>query len=110
MQTVVPGIEVFGGIALNRSVGGINPAAVEHMVSVAGGRGRVVWRPTFDSENGVRRAGENRPFVSVARNGELLPEVREVIALIATHDLVLATGHSSPAEALLLLREGRRPA
>ena len=108
VQTAVPGIEVFGGIALNRSVGGINPAAVDHMVSVAGGRGRVVWMPTFDSENGVRRAGENRPFVAVARGGELLPEVREVIALIAKHDLVLATGHSSPAEALLLLREGRR--
>jgi len=108
VQTVVPGIEVFGGIALNRSVGGVNPAAVEHMVTVAGGRGRVVWMPTFDSENGVKRANENRPFVSVARNGELLPEVREVIALIAKHDLVLATGHSSPAEAMLLLREGRR--
>ena len=108
VQTVVPGIDVFGGIALNRSVGGINPAAVEHMVSLTDGRGRVVWMPTFDSENGVRRAGENRPFVSVARGGELLPEVREVIALIAKHNLVLATGHSSPAEALLLLREGRR--
>jgi hypothetical protein len=108
VQSAVPGIEVFGGIALNRSVGGINPAAVEHMVSLAGGRGRVVWMPTFDSENGIRRAGENRPFVPVARGGELLPEVRDVIALIAKHDLVLATGHSSPAEALLLLREGRR--
>jgi hypothetical protein len=108
VQTAVPGIEVFGGLALNRSVGGINPAAVEHMVSVSGGRGRFVWMPTFDSENGVKRANENRPFVSVARNGELLPEVRDVIALIAKHDLVLATGHSSPAEALLLLREGRR--
>jgi len=108
VQTVVPGIEVFGGIALNRSVGGINPAAVEHMVSLPGGRGRVVWMPTFDSENGVRRGGENRPYVSVVRNGELLPEVREVIALTAKHDLVLATGHSSPAEALLLLQEGRR--
>lgn len=108
VQSAVPGIDVFGGIALNRSVGGINPAAVEHMVSLAGGRGRLVWMPTFDSENGVRRAGENRPFVPVARGGELLPEVRDVIALIAKHDLVLATGHSSPAEALLLLREGRR--
>ena len=108
VQTAVPGIEVFGGIALNRSVGGINPAAVEHMAGLASGRGRVVWMPTFDSENGVRRAGENRPFVAVARGGELLPEVRDVIALIAKHDLVLATGHSSPAEALLLLREGRR--
>src|SRR6266481_3715439 len=27
----VPGIEIFGGIDLNRTVGGVNPAAVERM-------------------------------------------------------------------------------
>src|SRR5690349_25086023 len=98
----VPGIEIFGGIDLNRTVGGINPAAVERMTMVKGGWGRVVWMPTFDAENQVRYSKENRPFVPVSRSGELLPEVREVIAVIAKHHLVLATGHSSPAEGLLL--------
>lgn len=104
----VPGIEIFGGIDLNRTVGGINPAAVERMTMVKGGWGRVVWMPTFDAENQVRYSKENRPFVPVSGNGELLPAVREVIGLIAKHHLVLATGHSSPAEGLLLIREGRR--
>jgi len=104
----VPGIEIFGGIDLNRTVGGINPAAVERMTLVKGGWGRVVWMPTFDAENQVRYSKENRPFVPISRNGKLLPEVSEVIALIAKHRLVLATGHSSPDEALLLIREGRR--
>jgi predicted metal-dependent phosphotriesterase family hydrolase len=67
-----------------------------------------VWFPTFDAENQVRSSKENRPFVSVSRGGELLPAVKEVIALIAKHDLVLATGHSSAEEGLLLLREARR--
>src|SRR5258707_5216717 len=49
----VPGIEVFGGIDLNRTVGGINPAAVERMTLVKGGWGRLVWMPTFDAENQV---------------------------------------------------------
>src|SRR5687767_2719493 len=40
VRQVVPEIEVFGGIALNRTVGGINPAAVEHMTKVTGGWGR----------------------------------------------------------------------
>lgn len=93
---------------MNRTLGGINAAAVEHVTKVAGGRGRMVWMPTFDSENGVRLNRENRPFVSVSRDGALLPEVREVIALIAKSDLALATGHSAPAEALMQLREGRR--
>src|SRR5262245_13766564 len=107
-RKVVPGIELFGGIALNRTVGGVNPAAVEHMTKVKGGWGRVVWMPTFDAENQVHDSKENRPFVSVSRNGQLLPEVRETIAIIARHHLVLATGHSSPEECLMLVREGRR--
>ena len=108
VRKLVPGIEVFGGIALNRAVGGINPAAVERMTRVKGGWGRVVWMPTFDAEQQVRAAGETRPFVPVGRNGELLPEVREVLALMAQHRLSLATGHSSPAETLLLISEARR--
>jgi hypothetical protein len=107
VRKLVPGIEVFGGIDLNLTVGGINPDAVEHMTRVTGGFGRVVWMPTFDAENQVRLSKENRRFVSVSRNGELLPAVKEVIALIAKHDLVLATGHSTPAEVLMLLREAR---
>ena len=81
VRKVVPGIEVFGGIDLNRSVGGVNPAAIERMTMVKGGLGRVVWMPTFDAENQVRFSKENRPFVSVSKNGQLLPEVKEVIAL-----------------------------
>ena len=102
-----PGLEVFGGIDLNLTVGGMNAAAVEHLTQVAGGWGRVVWMSTFDAENQVRFSKEARPFVSVARGGTLLPETKAVIAAIAKHRLVLATGHVSSAEALMLLREAR---
>src|ERR1039458_2084267 len=51
VSKVVPGIAVFGGIDLNRSVGGVNPAAIERMVLIKGGLGRVVWLPTADAEN-----------------------------------------------------------
>jgi hypothetical protein len=102
-----PGLEVFGGIALNRPLGGVNPSAVEHMVKMTGGVGRVVWMPTFDAENQVRGSGEKGPYVSISRNGELLPEVLAVLDLIARHRLLLATGHSSAAEVLLLARAAR---
>ncbi len=104
----VPGIEIFGGIDLNRSVGGINPTAVERMTMMKGGWGRVVWMPTFDAENQVRFSKENRPVVSVSKNGQLLPEVKEVIAIAAKHGLLLETGHSSPEEGLAIIREARR--
>jgi hypothetical protein len=108
VRQVVSDFDVFGGIALNLTVGGINPAAVDHMARVTGGWGRVVWMPTFDAENQVRYSKETRPFVPVSKGGELLPEVKTVIGLIAKHGLVLATGHSTPAEGLMLLREGRQ--
>ena len=104
----VPGIEVFGGVDLNLTVGGMNAAAVEHMAEVSGGWGRFVWMSTFDAENQVRYSKENRPFVRVSRNGELLPETKQVLAAIAKHQLVMATGHVSPEEGLLLIREARR--
>jgi hypothetical protein len=78
------------------------------MTRVSGEWGRIVWMPTFDAENQVRFSREQRPFVPVSRGGELLPDVRQVIGLIAKHGLVLATGHSSPQEVLLLLQEARR--
>ena len=108
VRQVVPGIEVFGGITMDLANGGVNPAAVEHMSQVLGGFGRIVWMPTYDADAAVRSSSQDdRPFAAVSRNGELLPESQEVLALVARHDLVLATGHVSPDEGLLLVREAR---
>jgi hypothetical protein len=104
----VPGIEIFGGIDLNRSVGGVNPAAIERMVLMKGGWGKVVLMPTFDNENQVRASKENRPFISISKNGQLLPEVQEVIRLVAKYQLTLETGHSSAADGLLIVHAARQ--
>lgn len=103
----VPGIEIFGGIDLNVSVGGMNPEAVERMAKITGGWGRFVWMSTFDSQAQVKFSKENRPFVAVSRDGQLLPETKKVIATIAKYHLVLATGHNTPQEDLMLIREAR---
>jgi len=102
------GIEVFGSLTLDTPVGGVNPQAVRYFVDVTGGYGRVVWMPTHDSEHEVAVLEQNRPFVRVSENGKLLPETLEVLSLIAEHDLTLATGHVTPAEALMILEEARR--
>lgn len=103
----VPGIEVFGGVTLNLSVGGMNPHAVEHMARVAGGAGRFVWMGSLDSEAQVRYEGKPRPFVPVSRKGKLLPDVIEVIEKVARYNLVLETGHNTPDEVFLIIDEGR---
>jgi hypothetical protein len=104
----VDGLEIFGGLALNRAVGGINPEAVRQMATFSGGRGKVVWLPTFDSEHAVTSGGGDGPFVSILEDGEPLPAVLEVFALLAEHDLTLAMGHSAPGEVLRLIPEARR--
>ncbi len=108
VHKIVPGIEVFGGIDLNLSVGGMNPAAVEKMALTTGRLGKFVWMATYDTRAQVQFSKENRPFVAVSRDDELLPETKAVIAMIAKFNLVMATGHNSPEDDLLLIREARR--
>ena len=109
VRDVTTGLEVFGGITMDLTNGGVNPAAVAHMANLEGGFGRVVWMPTYDAEAVVRRAQQgDSPFAPVSSNGELLPETKAVISVIAEHGLVLATGHLSGEEGLMLVREGRR--
>ena len=100
---LVPNLHVFGGVALNRSVGGINPEAVRQMAAFSGQRGKVVWLPTFDSEFFVTRAGTSGPFVPVLEDGRPVAGLIEVFAVVAVNDLVLAMGHSSPEEVLALI-------
>src|SRR5579863_4862990 len=76
ISKVVPDIQLFGGIVLNRSVGGINPEAVTQAATFKGGFCKVVWMPTFDAGNEEHHP--NHPYVAVARDGKLLPEVIEV--------------------------------
>ncbi|MES1258113.1 MAG: DUF6282 family protein, partial [Acidobacteriota bacterium] len=108
VRKAVPGIEVFGGISLDLTVGGVNPAAVEWMTKVEGGYGKVVWLPTFDSESQVKLNGDKRPFAPVTRDGKILPEVLAVMDIAAKHDLVLEMGHSAPEESLLIIPEAKR--
>ena len=46
--------------------------------------------------------------MSVTREGDVLPDVKEVIALVAKHNLALASGHVLPEDALTVFREARR--
>ena len=74
----VPGVTVLGAITLNRSVGGLNPLAVE----IAAREGaRIVWFPTVSSVN----------------------EQHEVLEVVARHQMVLCTGHLSRDEIFALV-------
>jgi hypothetical protein len=108
VMKVVPGIEVFGGIVLNKAVGGINPDAVEWMHRVYGGRGKVVWLPTFEADRHVKVLSKpDARGLVVAPGGNVTPEMEAILKIIARENLVLATGHVHPEEIIAVVRRGR---
>jgi Family of unknown function (DUF6282) len=108
VMKVVPGIEVFGGVVLNKAVGGINPDAVEWMHRTYGGRGRVVWLPTFEADKHVKTLlRPDAVGLTVAPNGQVTPEMEAILKIIARENLVLATGHVHPEEIVAVVKRGR---
>lgn len=104
----IGGVEVFGGITLNLSVGGLNAEAVRKMVQMDGRRGRVVWLPTADGEAQVRQSGEQRPFVAVVKDGAPVAALEGVLKVVAEEHLILAMGHSSASESLVVIAAARK--
>ena len=102
-----PGLEVYGGIVLNSLIGGMNQHAVRHFTKIEGGRGKIVYMPTVDSENELRGNGSDGPFVRISEHGKLLPEVLSMMDLIADLGLTMSTGHNSEEEILLLIQAAR---
>jgi hypothetical protein len=108
VMRVVPGIEVFGGIVLNKAVGGINPDAVEWMHRVYGGRGKVVWLPTFESDKHVKTFSKpDAVGLTVAPKGQVSAEMEAILKIIARENLLLATGHVHPEEIIAVTRRAR---
>jgi uncharacterized protein DUF6282 len=123
VAAAVPGVVVLGTITLNRSVGGLNPLAVE----VAARQGaRIVWFPTVSSVNeqdevlrpgahakvpvwvefelSLRETGlVSEPVPVVDERGALLPETLEVLDVVARNELVLCTGHLGRDEVFRLV-------
>ena len=103
LNQMYPGLSVFGAIALNRSVGGINPDAVQVAADLGA---QVVWMPTFTAD--FRQRGRDSEGIRVADDdGNLCDGVHEVLEIIAAADMTLASGHISLAEAIALFKAAR---
>lgn len=122
----VPGIEAYGAITLNHSVGGLNPVAVE----IAGRSGnKIVWFPTVDAANEtagrldgphdklpfwakiqreIAAAGITRPPMTVLNSeGAISEDTYQCLELIAKHDMILATGHLGRHEIFPLVQAAK---
>ena len=96
--------ELIGGIALNRSAGGLNPYALETELKLGA---KVVWLPTLDAENELRKAGK-RGGIQLVRDGRAVPELSPILNLIRDYDVCLQTGHLSTEECFLVVEAARK--
>lgn len=120
-RAVGGGINVFGLICLNPTVGGLNPLAVD--IALRNGV-RAVWMPSMWAENHadyVRRQGKGMGYETIGMrfppegqgvtildaNGHMKDEVRTILDLVAEADVMLATGHLRADESHILLREAK---
>lgn len=104
--SVIPGIRVWGGLVLNKAVGGFNPVAVE----VALGYGAAeIWMPTLDAANHRLFHGQTDQGLTLIDQDGCIPDaVHEIMRLIAERDVILGTGHLGVSEILATVQLARR--
>lgn len=117
VEELVDGIDVYGSLTLNHPVGGLNPAAVETALEYGA---KEVWMPTIDAKShaehygtageygrGLPIAWERRvhddPMTVLDDDGDLKPDVVEIVELLAEDDVLLSCGHLAYDEILALL-------
>jgi Family of unknown function (DUF6282) len=110
VRQVVSGVEVFGGITLNGSVGGLNPVAVDNMIKFTGGCGKIVWLPTHDAAH-HKAFFTKKPDAGGIRvidgSGNVVPELKKILELVSKADIIFATGHVSPREVLVSVKAAK---
>jgi hypothetical protein len=115
IQPIVPEVALFGTVVLNYSIGGLNPFAVEVAANIAC---KVVFPPTWNSAYHVARQVpaslvpvglRGRSGLTILdESGRLLPEMQEILDIVKAKNMVIATGHLSPREHLVLVEEAYR--
>ncbi len=107
---------VYGGVVLNYPVGGLNIHAVRESIRQGG---KEVWMPSTSARSFLQEA-ESVPHLAktlplgmeglmiTEENGELLPEIKPILSLIAENDIALASSHVYPKEGLALIRAARQ--
>lgn len=107
LATQETGFPVFGGIALNLSVGGINRHAVDVALKMGA---KVVWLPTLHAQKFIQNKSHVANLAAeleeglkglylLDAEGALNPKLYEIFDLIAKRGAILATGHITIEEA-----------
>jgi hypothetical protein len=114
-----PDLHVYGGLVCNYFTGGFSPTAVDAAIRLGA---KVIWMPTISATQHLRHfAKKNTRVLTSERplthpeqgleiwdeNHKVLPEVHEILQLIAEENIILATGHIAPEEAMVLVEAAK---
>ncbi len=104
LNRMYPGLTVVGSITLNSAVGGLNPEAVQTAANLGA---KVVWMPTESADFFRRGQGTGPGIRLLTDDGALHESVHQIIEIVASKDMVLASGHASPAETMALFKAAK---
>ena len=104
-ESIIGDIRVFGGLVLNKTVGGLNPAAVEVAIQLGA---KEIWMPTRDAANVLNPTEKDHGITIFTPSHQIRNEVRDILDLIHQADVILGTGHLSIEETLALVRLARQ--
>jgi hypothetical protein len=105
IKKFVPGIEIIGGLALNRETGGLNPYAVEVSAKLGA---KLLWMPTLSSLAARQKKGFQDGIAVMGKDRRIVPEMKEILSLAGEYDLVVCTGHLVQEEIVALFAEAKR--
>lgn len=99
---------LFGSLALNNNVGGLNPDVVE---AAARAGAKIIWLPTLSSAEEIRtnptekheeptnlEKKQDLGIELLNSDGSIVPQITPILEVIKHYNLVLATGHISIPE------------
>ena len=109
------GVEVFGGLIMQPTAGGVTLEAARTAIGYGYGHGsgaRFVSLPTHHTTHIARREGRSPAFLettfAVPETGPIPDPVPAIMDLCAEHDVVFDCGHVSGPEAVRLCEEANR--
>src|SRR4030042_5668721 len=105
IQPLVRKILIFGGIALNYPLGGLNPMAVETALKLGA---KQIWMPTLHAANQYRYEKKRGGITILNRERDLKKEVMGILEIVSRYDVILSTGHLSQNESIRLIEEARK--
>ena len=99
------GFTMYGGVVMNKVIGGVNPEAVEKGLKLGA---KEIWLPTQSAKRHLEKMGQN-PLdgIELVRDGKVIPELKDVFNLIRDYDVALGTAHVSPMEAFVIVEAAR---